>query len=155
MSEKGETAGVIAPPPIIVLALLLGGIELDALWPAPFLEEAVQYVLGALLIVPAVALVVWAIVLFRRQKTQVKPWKPTTALVLTGAYRHTRNPMYLAMVITFAGLGFAIDTLWLFVLLPLLVAVLHHGVIRREERYLEGLFGDYYRDYCAKVRRWI
>ena len=155
MHSPNETAGVIAPPPIIVLALLLGGVELDALWPAPFLDETVQYVLGALLIAPAVALAIWAIVLFRRQKTQVEPWRPTTALVLTGPYLRTRNPMYLAMVTVFAGLGFAIDTLWLFALLPVLVAVLHYGVIRREERYLEGLFGDDYLTYCARVRRWL
>ena len=155
MTEEPKNAGAIAPPPIIVLVLLLAGVELDARVPAPFLGTVVQTVLGVMFIVPAVALAFWAIRLFRRSGTQVEPWKPSTALVIEGPYRYTRNPMYLAMTLLFAGLGFAIDTFWLFALLPLLVAALHFGVVRREERYLEGLFGVPYRDYCNTVRRWI
>ncbi|MBT5435076.1 MAG: isoprenylcysteine carboxylmethyltransferase family protein [Alphaproteobacteria bacterium] len=155
MTEEPRNAGVIAPPPIIVLVALLAGVELDALLPAPFLGPVVQTVLGVAFIVPGVALAFWAIRRFRKSGTEVEPWKPNTALVIEGPYRFTRNPMYLALALLFAGLGFAIDTLWLFALLPLLVATLHYGVIRREEHYLEGLFGEPYRDYCTKVRRWI
>jgi len=155
MSEKGKTAGVIAPPPIIVLALLLAGVELDRIWPASFLNAPAQIAAGVVLIVPAIALALWAIRLFRRKGTEVEPWKPSTALVIEGPYTKTRNPMYLAMVTLFAGLALAIDSLWLVALCPVLVLVLHYGVIRREERYLEGLFGDDYRAYCRRVRRWV
>ncbi|MBC6441084.1 MAG: isoprenylcysteine carboxylmethyltransferase family protein [Rhodospirillales bacterium] len=155
MSEERKTASVIAPPPIIVLLLLLAGLELDRIWPAPFLDDTVQYVLGAVFIVPAIGLALWAVRCFGHKKTAVEPWHPSTALVTEGPYKHTRNPMYLAMVTLFLGLGFALDTLWLLAVWQVLVATLHWGVIRREERYLEGLFGEDYRAFCRQVRRWL
>ena len=155
MSKDGKTAGVIAPPPIIFLALLLAGVEMDVLVPAPFLNDVVQAVLGSALIASALGLAGWCIWLFRRAETPVEPYKPTLHLVEGGPYRFTRNPIYLALVVAFLGAAFAIDTLWLFGLLPVLVAALHWGVIRREERYLMGLFGEAYLAYCNKVRRWI
>ncbi len=155
MSKNEPTAGVIAPPPIIVLGLLLIGVELDVLMPAPFLPGLVQAVLGVALIVPALCLIGRCAWLFRRKGTNVETWQPTLELVETGPYCITRNPIYLAMAIGFLGAACAIDTLWLLALWPVLVAVLHWGVIRREERYLHGLFGENYQRYCRKVRRWI
>jgi protein-S-isoprenylcysteine O-methyltransferase Ste14 len=155
MTEKKATAGVIAPPPIIVLGLLLIGVELDVLMPAPFLPDAVQYVLGGALIVIALALIVWCAWLLRKAGTNVETWQPTLKLVEHGPYGLTRNPIYLAMAVGFLGAACVIDTLWLLALWPPLVAVLHWGVIRREERYLDGLFGEAYRTYCQRVRRWF
>lgn len=155
MAKDSKTAGVIAPPPIIFLALLLAGVELDVLVPAPFLNDVVQAVLGSALIAMALGLVGWCIWLFRRAETPVEPYKPTRHLVESGPYGWSRNPIYLALVVAFLGAAFAIDTLWLFALAPLLVAALHWGVILREERYLDELFGEAYGAYCQKVRRWI
>lgn len=155
MAATRETAGVIAPPPLIALAHLLVGLGLDALWPAPFLTTAARVVIAALLIVPGLALALRCVLLMRRAGTAVEPWRPSTALVTTGPYRRTRNPIYLAMVIVFLGLAFAIDSLWLVALTALLALVLDRGVIAREERYLKSRFGDAYRDYRAGTRRWL
>jgi protein-S-isoprenylcysteine O-methyltransferase Ste14 len=83
------------------------------------------------------------------------PYKPATALAVHGPYRYTRNPMYLAMTIFYLGLTLLVNTLWPLVLLPAVLLVVQRGVINREERYLERTFGDAYRAYKARVRRWL
>jgi protein-S-isoprenylcysteine O-methyltransferase Ste14 len=155
MTEARDTPGVIAPPPLIVAVHLLVGLGLDALWPAPFLGSVVQWLLAVLLIAPAVILALWCLLLFRRAGTAVEPWHPSTVLVTGGPYRFSRNPIYLAMVVAFAGLACAIDSLWLLALLPVLVLGLDRGVICREEPYLARRFGTAYRDYCDRLRRWL
>lgn len=155
MADTRDTPGVIAPPPLIVLALLLAGIGLDALVPAPFLAPAAQWVLAVALIGPAVGLALWCLLLFRRAGTAVEPWQPSTALVTGGPYGLSRNPIYVAQVMAYAGLACAIDSLWLVALLPVLVAILDRGVIAREERYLAARFGAAYEAYRTRVRRWV
>ncbi|HLQ39191.1 MAG TPA: isoprenylcysteine carboxylmethyltransferase family protein [Planctomycetota bacterium] len=92
---------------------------------------------------------------FRRAGTPVRPFTRATALVVQGPYRFTRNPMYLGMVVVLAGGAFACGTAtpWL---VPLPFALLlDRRFIVREERFMAGLFGDGYRDYCRRVRRWL
>ncbi len=91
----------------------------------------------------------------RRARTSVNPSRPTTALLTAGPYRLTRNPMYLAMVIQYVGLALLFNALWAIVLLPLALVIIHFTVIKREERYLEQKFGEDYRAYKARVRRWL
>jgi protein-S-isoprenylcysteine O-methyltransferase Ste14 len=81
--------------------------------------------------------------------------RPTTAIVFTGPYRFTRNPMYLGLALLQAGLAMVTNSLWpLLTLAPVIVAV-RRLVIDREERYLEAKFGEEYRAYKARVRRWV
>jgi protein-S-isoprenylcysteine O-methyltransferase Ste14 len=63
--------------------------------------------------------------------------------------------MYLAMACAYLGLSLLFNSLWALVLLPLVLAVVDVGVIRREERYLAAKFGKPYHDYCTRVRRWL
>ena len=81
--------------------------------------------------------------------------RPTTSLVFTGPYRWTRNPMYLAMLLLYIGIALLFDIVWALVLTPLVMLLVVRLVIRREERYLEGKFGEEYRQYKGRVRRWI
>ena len=81
--------------------------------------------------------------------------RPTHSLVTGGPYAYTRNPMYLAMMLVFVAFGLIINTYWLLIVAPSLLVTLEYGVIRREERYLKALFGEEYRLYRARVRRWI
>ena len=155
MTEPRDTPGVLAPPPLIVAVHLLAGLGLDALWPASFLQPDMQWLLAILLIAPAVLLALWCLLLFRRAGTAVEPWHPSTVLVTGGPYRFSRNPIYLAMAVAFAGLACAVDSLWLLALLPVLVLALDRGVIAREEPYLQHRFGEAYRSYRARVRRWL
>jgi protein-S-isoprenylcysteine O-methyltransferase Ste14 len=91
----------------------------------------------------------------RRARTSVNPYRPTTVLLTEGPFRVSRNPMYLGMAVQYVGLALLFNSLWAMVLLPLALVIVHLSVIKREERYLERKFGEEYRAYKAKVRRWI
>ena len=82
-------------------------------------------------------------------------YKPTGAIVPTGPYAFTRNPMYLSMTVLYSGIAFIFNATWPIIFLPAVLFVIHYGVINREERYLERKFGEEYISYRAKVRRWI
>lgn len=92
---------------------------------------------------------------FLRNQTGIRPFTPATVLVTDGPYRVTRNPMYLGLVAVLTGLAFALDSLWALVVVPCIALVLHFRFVLREERFLEATFGEAYRDYCRRVRRWL
>ena len=152
-----DNSGVMAPPPLIFLGGLLLGFALDflILRLATGLPPALRYGLGVVFLVLGGALIVAAIGRFRRAGTRPEPWKPSTSVVTEGVYAFTRNPMYLAMTLVYLAASLAADSIVALLLLPLVLIVLHYGVIAREERYLEGKFGDGYRRYKASVRRWL
>lgn len=156
-THNQETAGVIAPPPLI-FALALGlGILVDILV-LPLstgLPPLTRYLAGALLAGLASVIIVASLLRFRRAGTPVEPWHASTAIVIDGIYAYTRNPMYLGMTGLYLATGLLLDSPWILILLLPLLAVLHYGVIRREERYLEGKFGETYRNYRTRVRRWL
>ncbi len=91
---------------------------------------------------------------FVAASTNIPPNLPTTALVVDGIYERTRNPLYLGSVLVYVGLSIAAGGLWAILFLVPLLWVMNVGVIAREERYLERKFGDAYRAYKARVRRW-
>jgi protein-S-isoprenylcysteine O-methyltransferase Ste14 len=150
-----DTAGVVAPPPLIFLAGLAVGFGLEALLPGGSLPDVVRWVVGGIALVTGVALQTTFIAAFSRKGTAVEPWKPTTAIVTTGPYRLTRNPAYLGMALIYTGIALLADAPWALVPLPAVLAVIDRGVITREERYLERKFGAEYTEYTARVRRWV
>jgi protein-S-isoprenylcysteine O-methyltransferase Ste14 len=150
-----DTAGVVAPPPLIYLAGLAVGFALEALLPGASLPAAVQWLLGGALVVAGIALLASFNLAFSRKGTAVEPWKPTTAIVTSGPYRVTRNPAYLGMALIYVGIALMSEALWVLVPLPVVLAVIDRGVIAREERYLERKFGSEYLDYKRQVRRWV
>jgi protein-S-isoprenylcysteine O-methyltransferase Ste14 len=158
MFRKKDTPGVILPPPLIAIGVVLVALLLDKIFPigvagAVFGRTARTSVASALVIVSAwpMARALWR---FRRSKTPVEPWKPTTALAVRGIYKRTRNPMYQAFGLFVLGLAFAFASDWMFLLFPFAALLMHFGVVRREERYLTAKFGDDYRQYCARVPRY-
>jgi protein-S-isoprenylcysteine O-methyltransferase Ste14 len=152
---SADNAGVRLPPPLIYLATFLLGWALQEAAPRTIVPPAESRAAGAILIVAWALLTAWAMTCFRRHHTSIVPVKPTTALIIKGPFRFTRNPLYLGMVLLYAGVAFWLDALWPFVLLLPLIVVIQVYAIAREERYLERLYGDPYRDYCRRVRRWI
>lgn len=157
MSEQQASSRFLWPPTIFAAALLAAG---GASWllPLPFLPAAPALALrlaGGALGLLAIGLAVAAEHSFRRAGTPVRPTQPSRALVGDGVYRWTRNPMYLAMLALLAGLGIASDSLWFLIAVPPAALALTGLAIRREERYLEAKFGEAYRDYCRRVRRWL
>jgi protein-S-isoprenylcysteine O-methyltransferase Ste14 len=154
-AEAPDTAGVVAPPPLIYLAGLAIGFALEALLPGTSLPGAIRWAGGGVLVVAGIALLASFNTAFTRKGTAVEPWKPTTAIVTTGPYRITRNPAYLGMALVYIGIALLAGALWVLVPLPFVLVVIDRAVIAREERYLERKFGREYMDYKAGVRRWI
>src|SRR2546430_3886132 len=112
-------------------------------------------VVGWVFVAGALILLFGAAVLFRQAGTTPNPTKPTTALVVRGPYRFTRNPMYVSLAALYLSVALFLGMLWPIVLLPLVLFVVQRVVIAREEAYLERKFGGGYREYRARVRRWI
>jgi protein-S-isoprenylcysteine O-methyltransferase Ste14 len=151
-------AGVIARPPFLYLACLLLGLALDHVLPLPLaLPEAalIRWTAGGGHIVVGLAIVAAGIRNFARAATPVPSNKPVRALVTTGIYGWSRNPIYVGMLLLYAGVGLAARGPWVLVLALPLAITLRYGVVAREEAYLERRFGDPYRDYKARVRRWL
>lgn len=150
-------AGVVAPPPLLYLGALLAGLGLDRLAGLPDLgpETLPRLLAGGALGLAGAAVALPALLGFRRAGTHAEPWKPSSALVTGGVYRVTRNPMYLGLSLLYLGLALAAGSLGALALLPPLLLLVRYGVIGREERYLEARFGEDYRAYRSRVRRWL
>jgi protein-S-isoprenylcysteine O-methyltransferase Ste14 len=156
MADIADTAGVIVRPPIAWALAVLAGFALNWIMPLAFLPAALPAGwLGAIVFFLALALVAWAISTMTRAGSNVPTNLPTTTIVEAGPYRFTRNPIYLGMVLGLIGLASASNSLWLLVTLVPFALIIRYGVIAREEVYLERKFGDVYRRYCARVRRWL
>ncbi|HEY3066080.1 MAG TPA: isoprenylcysteine carboxylmethyltransferase family protein [Methylomirabilota bacterium] len=147
-------AGVVRPPVVVLASLLLGAV-LTVAWPLPFFPGVLRLPVGGLLVAMAAGLFSYSIVQFRTAGTPVPGNKPTTAIVRTGPYRLSRNPIYLAFFALHLGLAICVNSFWLVATLIATVAVIAVIVVPREERYLTGRFGAEYLEYKASVRRWL
>jgi protein-S-isoprenylcysteine O-methyltransferase Ste14 len=152
------TARVITRPPLLFLAALLIGFVLDRLLRLPFPvpgTDLVHWIIGGSLILIGLALATAGIRNFSRAGTPVPSIKPTRALVTTGIHGWTRNPIYLGMFLLYGGIGVAAQSPWTLILTLPLAITIRYGVVAREEAYLERRFGTAYREYKARVRRWV
>jgi len=148
---------IIAPPPLIFLGCLTAGGGVHALFRSTlgsFPETARPWVGGGLLVL-AGAIAVSAFLVLHRHKTPSNPYKATTRIVQTGAFRFTRNPMYLSLALLLFAAAFVFNAFSFILMAMIFMVILNHGVIQPEETYLERKFGEEYRAYTAKVRRWL
>ena len=135
---------------------MLVGLTLQWVVSLPFMPASVPAGwIGGIVFVLALALFAWAITTMTRAGSNVPTNLPTTTIVETGPYRFTRNPIYLGMFLGLVGLAIAFDNLWLLAMLVPFTLAIRYGVVAREEAYLERKFGDAYRQYRARVRRWL
>jgi protein-S-isoprenylcysteine O-methyltransferase Ste14 len=156
MSDTAATAQVVIRPPLAWALAVIAAFALDWLMPLPFVPAAVPAPwLGGAVFVVALALFAWAIATITRAGSNVPTNRPATAIVDAGPYRFTRNPIYLGMMLGLAGLAIAFDSFWPLVTLVPFALVIRYGVVAREEVYLERTFGEAYRRYRARVRRWL
>jgi protein-S-isoprenylcysteine O-methyltransferase Ste14 len=114
----------------------------------------IHWVGGALILI-GLALAAAGIRDFLRARTPVPTNQPTRVLVTTGIHGWTRNPIYLGMFLMYGGIGLAARSAWILTLTLPLAIVIRYGMVAREEAYLERRFNDAYRDYKARVRRWV
>jgi len=156
---KGRThAGVWFPPPLVFTLPLVAAAGLHAARPWPISDRYAFAIAagGFIAIAVGIAIGLASVARFWKADTTILPaGVPTTAIVDSGPYRFTRNPMYLAMAFAYLGLAMLMNNVWALALLPGVVAAIDRFVIRREERYLAEEFGEAYRRYCLRVRRWI
>ena len=150
-----DNPGVVFPPPFIYLGWLAAGFALDYFLPASILPDSVQYSVGGVVILLSVVLVVSAFRQFRKHDTNIRPDKPDTALLSEGAYRFTRNPIYLAMTLLYVGISISADSPWSLAMIVPVLLIMNFLVIPREERYLARTFGEEYLAYKSTVRRWL
>jgi protein-S-isoprenylcysteine O-methyltransferase Ste14 len=142
-------------PPGWLLVALMSAVALHHWLPLAQLWHPPLCWLGALALGAGLMLAVFGIGAFRRAGTPVIPFEPSTALVTTGVYRFTRNPMYLGLSLILTGTAVMLGSVGAFLPLPLLVWILRSGYIQAEERFLEELFGGDYLRYKNLVRRWM
>jgi len=159
--ENTGNAGVIARPPLIFLATLIFGFVMDHLVPLGFpisrigLAHWINVTIAGAMVLIGLALATAGIRNFTRAATPVPTAQPTQALVTTGIHGYTRNPIYLGMFLVYAGIGLVVRSPWILILILPLVLTIRYGVVMREEAYLERRFGDAYRAYKSRVRRWL
>ena len=149
-----DTAGVVAPPPLIYALAIVAGIVLDRFVPLPLAGSAARP-LGVGIGIAGLLLAIWAIVTFHRAGTPAPTRRPTTTIVSHGPYRFSRNPIYVGFTAMQIGLAISRDAAWLLLTLLPALAVMSVGVIAREERYLTRKFGEAYTSYRTRVRRWV
>ena len=102
-----------------------------------------------------VLLLAWSVRTMSRAGVDPDPNEPTTAIVATGPYALSRNPIYVSFNVVYVGIALIVNTVWPVAFQPVGIALLYYGVIARDESYLERVFGDEYRQYKARVRRWV
>jgi protein-S-isoprenylcysteine O-methyltransferase Ste14 len=154
--QHQDRAGVIVPPPLIYLSGILIGLAFNRWWwPCPIFGLTEWHWSGLVLVVAGMALVIAGRRALLAAETSINPFKPTMSIVTAGPYRFTRNPLYLGVTLIYCGLTLIINTWWCFVFLVPVLLLIHVGVVTREERYLEHKFGDSYRQYRARVRRYL
>ena len=111
--------------------------------------------LGAALVVSGLVVNAWAVRTMVRGGASPDALRPSEALVTWGLFRFTRNPMYLGFVLIYAGGGLLLNSLWIVLLAGVIVSGVTKAIIVRDEHLLEKRFGDEYRTYRARVRRWL
>ena len=143
------------PPLLLVLVLAITMLVLDRALPLfRVLQPPVAY-LGAAPAALGVLIVLISAGIFRLRKTTINPFGEPAVMVQDGFYRLSRNPMYLGMLLVLIGVGLWLGNVFALLLAPAFVAIMTRWYIVREEQLLEDRFGDVYRVYRTRVRRWV
>ena len=152
---SGTTGRSRVPPPLPNVLGFILGLICNWLWPWPIARYVYVLPVGVLLVGVAVVLSVTMARTFKQHGTSGNPYKETTAIVNTGPFRVSRNPIYITIQICHAAVGLLFNSIWILLMaLPALIVV-HYVVVLGEEAYLERKCSDAYLDYKSRVRRWI
>lgn len=154
-ASTSDRAGVIAFPPMLYGSTLVLGLLLSYLFPTPLLRAPLVLSLGAILTIIGVSTLLLAFRGMIQHQTTIHPNGATTAIVSTGIYRYSRNPMYLSLTLIYVAVSVMANAWWGLLLLVPLLMVVQRGIVEREEQYLIRKFGDEYRRYQTQVRRWL
>ncbi len=156
MNDEAPRPRTLILPPAPYAAAMIGGWWLDRhVLPLNWDWGIATQTLGWLLVGVGLALFSWTLMTFSRHRTTVNPYKAASSLCTGGPFRFSRNPIYLGDWFILVGVSLLLNTVWPLAFAPLIWVMLRFGVIRHEEAHLEAKFGDVYRDYKARVRRWL
>ncbi len=147
--------GVRIHPPLIYAGSILGGIGIDRIWPLSMPLGLHGPLYSGIILLLVLALAAFCMAEFHKAGTDVRPDRPDSALITSGPYCHSRNPLYIGLTLVQVGAAVWFDNAWVLALSAVSVFVISRYAIRLEERYLERQFGDAYLDYKQRVRRWI
>jgi protein-S-isoprenylcysteine O-methyltransferase Ste14 len=142
-------------PPFVYLGSIGLGLLVHFFWPVQLLQDSASVPVGVVVVVMAVSLFISAVRTFRKAGTPIPGNRATTAIVRTGPYGFSRNPIYLAFTLFHVGLAAWVNSLGVLLTLAPALAVMALVVIPREERYLEARFPSEYLPYKRAVRRWL
>ena len=145
------------PPPLVMLLTAFAMWQFARLLPRVEVDDPVRLVLAAMFLIDAVFCCLAGVYCFRRAHTTVDPLHPDKAsrLVTGGIYRVSRNPMYLGFALLLLAWAVFLASPWMLLGVPAFMLYLGRFQIQPEERALEQLFGQEFRDYRARVRRWL
>lgn len=140
------------PPPIVTLLILV----FINLFESKDYELNTEWI-SIIILSMGIFFIFSAVIQFIRRKTTVNPTKPhkTTSLVITGAFKFTRNPMYLGMLLIIISFALYKASIISLILIPLFIFYINKFQIEPEELEMRKKFGKEYEDYCKKVDRWI
>lgn len=146
------------PPPLLFVAALVLGVRVNAAHPEPIAPTSVARLItgvGGALLGLGVVLALSSIALFIRRRTTIVPHHRSRALVTSGPFRLTRNPMYVALTCALVGASLLANSAWPILFLALPLIYLNAITIPREEQLLREAFGSEYEAYVSRVRRWL
>ncbi len=150
-----DHAGVRIPPPVIYITLLVAGVVMDSAWMRGELAETSSMTIGLAVFLAGCLISGFSVPRHKKEGSNIEPWKPTTKIMADGLYGRSRNPIYVAMAMLYAGIAIGADSgMAMLLLLPCLI-IIRYYVIAREERYLGQKFGAEYEEYMRTVRRWF
>ena len=145
----------LLPPPLIYGLFLGAAWLLHAMLPLAVPRNLWTHYFGWGLIDAGLLLMLWAGLLMLWRRTTVNPYGRPKRLLEEGPFRLSRNPIYLADTLVYSGVALLWGSLWPWLLLPAVMISMQRGVIANEENLLAEWFGEDYRAYCRRVRRWL
>ena len=154
MKMSADSPGVRIPPPLFYVGAVIVGWLINRSRPAP-IDGAWRIAVGWVFVVASALLAASAIGLFRREQTSIVPLRPAGALVTTGPYAFTRNPMYVSLSLLAIAFALLLNTWWIVLVVVPTLLIVQHFVIVPEEQYLLRRFGAKYDAYRHGVRRWL
>ncbi len=144
----------ILPPACLMISIAIM-VALHFLLPVRQVVPSPYRYLGIALLVIGLVLNIWSDQIFKKAKTTVNPFERSSRLVTEGPYRFSRHPMYLGMVVILIGLAVVLGSVTPVPVIPAFTWLVADRFMCVEEKAMEGTFGQTYRAYRRRVRRWI
>src|SRR5688572_30127091 len=155
MSGNKDHPDIKVLPPVLMLIHLIAAFTLKWIIPLSIPAPQVVKVIGWVILAVGFSFAFAALRELNKANTSPIPHEPTTAIVTTGVYKSSRNPIYVGFVCAVIGLPLALGNYWGPIISPTMILLFNELIIKHEEAYLEKKFGDVYTSYKSRVRRWL